>query len=410
MIEFLQENRGTLVVVTVIVWAWFIWAIVRARAAAATAGGPLTRTGLHGAGGRIAATPGAKKQPDIAPQARTSTGGGLAPPIEKGMAEHHVRSAAATAKLTPQVDQKRRPTESLTVPPPAAEDLKRAPTALPADADRAVTDTLPDEAAMQGLFAGLKDAPPADAPMAERKEGPATGAFRRANRIEEIGFHRQIESDRVAAEKPGERPAFPPAPQAPPAPPSQVTSAAPAAPVAPPAPPIAPPKPRTQTAELDDILKRIDQVLAEAPSAPAAIAATAPVAPPPPKPPEKLDPSDVLKRIDQALAESQGTHAELTMLDPDWEDDAKRAATDDETSRRTAADRKATAQPASERSATAVPPPAPPKPVIERTASSETPAGTAKKDELPDWARSDIQDEDLKDEGDDGKGGQQKLF
>jgi hypothetical protein len=101
---------------------------------------------------------------------------------------------------------------------------------------------------------------------------------------------------------------------------------------------------------------------------------------------EKLDPSDVLKRIDEALAETRGgTAAEVTMLDPDWEDEAKRAHTE---------------PPSTVESKSAEPKPPESKPAAPKAKTED--------EDVPDWAKQDAEDE--KDTKDDGKGGQQKLF
>lgn len=383
---FLSDHRGLLVLVTIIAWLWFVWALKKhlTPPATAVAGPGQARMPTRG---NLAAN---RKAGDIVPQQRTSTGG-LAPAIEAGMAEHHVRSAAATAKLlVPPTEPKSKPTESLKTikpPPPTPDQLKSADKVLPgarptsAAGDRTVTEA----DAMEGLFSGLKgkrDETKTDSPTDNRGDSdtvdpkalrPGTSVIKRVNRLEEIGFHHQIPSDKLPA-------------QSPPAP-GQVD----------------PPKPRTQSAELDDILKRIDKVLADSPTASSA-PPSAPqserlaVRPPserlPAKPdaPAKLDPSDVLKRIDQALAESQGGAAEVTMMDPDWADEAERAATADV---------------AKKPSTGAIPSTPPAPPAAAKPAEPAKPAAP----KIPDWARSDIQDEDLdKKDDNDGKGGQQKLF
>ncbi len=384
---FLSDHRGLLVLATIIAWMWFVWALKKHLTPPATAiAGPgqarMPTRGQLGAN---------RKPGDIVPQQRTSTGG-LAPAIEAGMAEHHVRSAAATAKLlVPPTEPKAKPTESLksikTPPPPTPDQLKSAGRELPGarptstSGDRTVTEA----DAMEGLFSGLKGKREASeaAPDADERSGdtdtldpkalrPGTSVIKRVNRLEEIGFHHQIPSDKLPA-------------QSPPAPGTTFTPSTPS-------PSIDPPKPRTQSAELDDILKRIDKVLADSPTTkPSERLAAKPAEPQPPAKSEssaKLDPSDVLKRIDQALAESQGSNAaEVTMMDPDWADEAQRAATAD----------------------------VPAKPVAgpATTPAAAKPADPAKPaaPKIPDWARSDIQDEDLdKKDDSDGKGGQQKLF
>jgi len=245
-----------------------------------------------------------------------------------------VRGSAATAKLPSQAPSTRSgSTDPLDIP--GAEDLD--------DASHAAATAKDDN------FAGL----PSDATEVSRAP---TSPMERSERLHEIGFHHPIESDTL-----------------------------PDAPARPPAAPIAAPKPRTQTAELDDILKRIDKVLSESP-APASEAPRPPAPTAPPKPVEKLDPADVLKRIDDALAEGHGGRAnQPTMPRPGWAEEAKRAVTE----------------------------------IGETKPAVAQPSRTSSANDVPDWAKSDVQDDDLskdgKDEkkGTDGKGetpGQQKLF
>ena len=118
--------------------------------------------------------------------------------------------------------------------PPVAAPVKPAfKPSLVKPAAKATTD---DDAAAESLFAGLeaKPAAPVD---------PAQEATRKAGRLAELGFHHSIDTQ---AAKPLPEEA----------------------------------KPRTQTAELDDILKRIDKVLADSvPGSTAPAAAPAPAAP-----------------------------------------------------------------------------------------------------------------------------------
>ncbi len=416
MTDFLVDNRWLVLIAAVVVWAWFAWALIRSRtplgAGAAPVGGRSGRV-ARPVSNRIAA----RKPGDVVPVNRTTTAG-LAPSIEAGIAEHHLRSAAATTKLSSQpVDEKQRPTEAL---------LKAARAKTPAPASVKDEDTPKQGAAVaseddakDSLFAGLGE-------VEDRStEGPGTHAIKNAARMEEKGFHHQIESDQLPAIKEG--------------PPVESMARAPAivtapAPITPP--PIepavgVPAKPRSQTAELDDILKRIDQVLAETPTAPP------PVAPAPPKPPtaqikagEKIDPNDVLRRIDEALAESQGDRAgQMTVPRPDWARDAERSAEEtlprpdwnkeaakapeapprpplepprqtppatkaaeitvprpdwaDEAKQRAAEDEASRAAP--------IVPAAPPAPTQGPAAAKRTTAAEA----VPDWARGDLQDEDL---------------
>ncbi len=112
--------------------------------------------------------------------------------------------------------------------PPVAAPVK--PAFKPAPVKPAAKATTDDDAAAESLFAGLeaKPAAPVD---------PAQEATRKASRLAELGFHHSIDTQ---AAKPLPEEA----------------------------------KPRTQTAELDDILKRIDKVLADSVPASAAPAAT----------------------------------------------------------------------------------------------------------------------------------------
>jgi len=342
MLDLLIDNRYWLCLLTVLVWAWFFWALKRSRVPvkAVAAGSRYTTK-------RVALPP--KKAADIAPLNRTSTGG-LAPSIEAGIAEHQARGSAATAKLPSQAASTRSgTTDNLDIP--AAQELD--------DESHAAATLRDDSFAAQAA---------AEAAIAR---GPTT-PMERSERLREIGFHHPIETDKLP-----EAPALPPA----------VPAATPSTPVYEAPTHIPTPKPRTQTAELDDILKRIDKVLSESP----APAGESPKPAPPTAPPrvtEKLDPADVLKRIDDALAEGHGGRAaQATMPRPGWADEAKRAATEIGASD--------------------------PKPAVAQ------PSRKTSSNDVPDWAKADVQDDDLsadekKDKKDaDGKGGaagQQKLF
>jgi hypothetical protein len=319
LMDLLVDNRGILLIITILAWAWFLWAFMRNRQPVPAKPG----AARPGAGNRVALP---RKPADVVPLNRTSTGG-LAPSIEAGIAEHQVRSSAPTAKLATQPSgDKVRPTESSLVARNPATDLEIG------------DDT--DTEAKDELFSGLQAEAKVEAPP-ERKE--STPAMQRSERLQEMGFHHPIEAEKAL-------PASAPPPMA-----EMVT----------------PGKPRTQTAELDDILKRIDQVLADNPPPPTDSVLLRALPTLPPRPVEKLDPSDVLKRIDEALAEGHGGRAnQMTMPRPDWEDEAKKVAS-------------------GEVPIVKAPAPPPSKPP---TAQIAKPAVA---DEIPDWAKSDIQDEDL---------------
>ncbi|MBA2479859.1 MAG: hypothetical protein H0V44_04285 [Planctomycetes bacterium] len=280
MIDTLHEYRWVILVVDILAWVWLFWALNRSPTLPATAlaSGPSSK-------------PLGRKPGDIVPQHRTTTGP-LAPSIEAGKAEHHLRSAAATAKLQPITDggAKAKPTESLKAvppPPPTPEQLKLAEQKLPSS-PRPTTTSGDDNDAMEGLFASLKPTP-------EASTNPGTGVIKKANRLEELGFHHEIQSDRL------------------------------------PASPAEPPKPRSQTAELDDILKRIDQVLADnpAPAAPAAPAARTPdpvtpkspaaIAPASPSAPAQIPPA-------APVAKKTPSWARADIQDEDLEPNAQRNA------------------------------------------------------------------------------------
>ena len=340
MLDLLIDNRYWLCLFTVLVWAWFLWALKRSRVPAKA-----VATGSRYTTKRVALPP--KKAADISPLNRTSTGG-LAPSIEAGIAEHQARGSAATAKLPSQGPSTRSgSTDNLDIP--AAQEL---------DEESHAAATVRDDS-----FSGL----PGDAAVAR---GPTT-PMERSERLREIGFHHPIETDKL-----------PDAPVLPP----PMPAVAPSVPAyqAPTHTPTPSPKPRTQTAELDDILKRIDKVLSESP-APASDAPKPAAPTAPPRVTEKLDPADVLKRIDDALAEGHGGRsAQATMPRPGWAEEAKRAATEIGGNE--------------------------PKPAVAQ------PARKTSSNDVPDWAKADVQDDDLsKDEKKDpeGKGGaagQQKLF
>jgi hypothetical protein len=355
--DLLIDNRGLLLIVTILAWAWFIWAILRNLKPATS-----KPSGRAGSTNRVALP---RKPADVVPLNRTSTGG-LAPSIEAGMVEHQVRSSAPTAKLSTQPPgDKVRPTEGLGQGNRSTAEIEIGDVA--------------DSDAKDDLFSGLKT----EEPTGTRE---ATPAMHRSERMQEIGFHHPIESEKVM-------PATTPPPMAESAPPAVV------------------PKGRTQTAELDDILKRIDQVLADnpPPATENAVKSSTPVLPA--RPVEKLDPSDVLKRIDEALAEGHGGRAsQMTMPRPDWEEEAKRVASGE------VPVVKAPIPPAT--APVPAPPTKPPTVNVSKTGK------TAVVEDLPDWAKTDIQDEDLPAKpattdtkaetksDSDGKGdpGQQRLF
>ena len=352
LMDLLIDNRGILLIITILAWAWFLWAFMRNRMPKPSRAG----AGRPNSTNRVALP---RKPVDVVPVNRTSTGG-LAPSIEAGIAEHQVRSSAPTAKLStqPPGEQRVRPTEGLS--------SARAGSTANLDVGDAT-----DLEAKDDLFSGLKK----EEETAVTRE--ATPALQRSERLQEIGFHHPIESDKAL-------PASPAPPMA-----------------APSVPATSQPKGRTQTAELDDILKRIDQVLADnpAPSAEPVLKNASPILPA--RPVEKMDPSEVLKRIDEALAEGHGGRAnQMTMPRPDWEDEAKKVAS-------------------GEVPIVKGPPTKPPTAHVVRSAKPDS------VDEVPDWAKSDIQDEDLKPKPaparhratkrvrGDGKGeapGQQRLF
>ena len=119
--------------------------------------------------------------------------------------------------------------------PPVAAPVK--PAFKPSPVKPAAKATTDDDAAAESLFAGLEAKPAASV-------DPAQEATRKASRLAELGFHHSIDTQ---AAKPLPEEA----------------------------------KPRTQTAELDDILKRIDKVLADSVPSSTAPTAPAPVSPAP---------------------------------------------------------------------------------------------------------------------------------
>ena len=160
-------------------------------------------------------------------------------------------------------------------------------------------------------------------------------------------------------------------------------------------PPAGAQKMRSHTAELDDILHRIDKVLADAPPAPVApvVEATKPDLPAgggmmmmtesgritnTREPDRHKTDDDLLRRIDEALAMSNGTSSVAgTMVDPDFAAEASAVAKKDD-----ALDK---AETVSGAHAIEKPAEAPPK--------------------VPDWARADALDSDVE-----KKDAQQKLF
>jgi hypothetical protein len=176
--------------------------------------------------------------------------------------------AATTRKTVPPAAMPARPAPPVARPTtqggsPEHQRRAAAPTVKVAGAEAPKPQAKPssDDQAMADLFSGVEKKP-------EPGKEQTKDHLDKASRIEEMGFHPgskpQEGTGRIAAE---------PAPAA--------------------AKPEVPAAPRSQTAELDDILKRIDAVLADG-SAPAAEAtlvepskqpqeATLPVAQPPPK-------------------------------------------------------------------------------------------------------------------------------
>ena len=172
--------------------------------------------------------------------------------LEAGMVEYQVRGEAKTVKVA------------------------GAPSAVPQrderQPDTARLPALNDDDAKDSLFSGL-DAKP------EKKED--TTILRQAERMEELGFHKEVTKTAIVPEVDNNKtevlkspaptfriPGQAPAAVAVPTPPTQVKSDPKRAATRPgdePVVPAATPVNRTQTQELDDILSRIDKVLAENP-------------------------------------------------------------------------------------------------------------------------------------------------
>ncbi len=192
---------------------------------------------------------GEDRPPMPTPVARTTPRRPMAPPapsvkprsLEAGMAEHQARGEAKTVKV---------PGPILPVPPNSRDERKTDTTRMPA-----VPDTAEDDA-KDSLFAGLGEKPD------EVKEENTT--VRKAERMEELGFHKQaqnqptseagIERQKTEMLKALGAPAATPVPAADSKRAETRTGTETLAAA-----------PRTQTQELDDILSRIDKVLAENP-------------------------------------------------------------------------------------------------------------------------------------------------
>ncbi len=173
--------------------------------------------------------------------------------LEAGMAEHQVRGEAKTVKVS-------LPAGTPGAPP--VRDERKVDTArLPVASNE-------DDDAKDSLFAGL----------GEKPEG--TTIIRQAERMEELGFHNQVAKTAVSTESDNRKteiltPATSSSPSAPTAPTFRIPGQAPkpdpkraetrSGDEAPAAPLPAAANNRTQTQELDDILSRIDRVLAENP-------------------------------------------------------------------------------------------------------------------------------------------------
>lgn len=164
--------------------------------------------------------------------AGSSTTKVASPSVNAGLAAHQQRGLAKTAKLPAATDRPATPA----VPPTAVPAPTPAP-AKPSD----------DDDAMNTLFAGV----------AKPDATPAAEAERKVSRLQELGFHHSIN-------------------------PSDPTSK-----------PASPTAPRSNTAELNSILERIDQFLADEPKdgSKEGSKAEAPAAPAsaPPKPTEPVD-------------------------------------------------------------------------------------------------------------------------
>ncbi len=157
------------------------------------------------------------------------------------------RVGASTPKTPKPASFGDKPTELMT-----ASDL----TIKPAEAKKSDDTFAESDDSTEGLFSGLGKKPDGSDPS-------ASGVIRhKIARMEEIGFHHQIESDKVVPQVPA----------------AAVVAESKAADTPTPAAAV----PRSQTAELDDILRRIDKVLADGstptPTDGAAIIAPAPAA------------------------------------------------------------------------------------------------------------------------------------
>ena len=240
------------------------------------------------------------------PAARTTPRRPMAPPtpsvkprsLEAGMAEHQVRGEAKTVKVP----------GPGTAPLPPARDERKVDTARMPAVDAAEDD------AKDSLFAGLTEK---EEPQVENT------TIRKAERMEELGFHKQAQSQPTGPQ-PGEdsgdqRKTELLKPAAPAAAPTADTKRAATRTGDEPAAPAAAPANRTQTQELDDILSRIDKVLAENP-----VMATmtlgsnsadqgTPVKPVPPKPPLPADKGTSDKKPDDKKTDD-GTGAQQKLF------------------------------------------------------------------------------------------------
>lgn len=171
-----------------------------------------------------------------------------APSVAAGQIEHQQRSQAKTVKVATPAE--RRPiTTQLLRPAPPPPPVSPSAETLPAPITPAKVDQ--EDAARDDLFAGLGAPEP----------GPDT--VRRAERLGELDFHHTAKPNEVVAEPPTvQKTETPPVQKAESAPVQKVATPAPQTP-----PSVAPAGPRTQTQELDDILSRIDKVLADKPVA-----------------------------------------------------------------------------------------------------------------------------------------------
>jgi hypothetical protein len=182
------------------------------------------------------------------------------PPVKAGESGPGTAPTAKVSGGPPRAALPGRPFQ----PPVAAKPAEPAPIEKTAEARPAAKSVTDDDADRDELFAGLKPTDGGDDAAAKVK------------RLQELGFHHSIEAKTPVVE------------------------------------PLAnqPPKPRTQTAELDDILKRIDKVLTESQSSeakPAGSAAAVQAKPEPvrsepvvdPVPAKAADPSVEAKPADQ---------------------------------------------------------------------------------------------------------------